>query len=281
MSNKLDIIPGTRYGKLTVIGEEEVHISSSGQRRRKVKCLCDCGNITSVFLGNLVRGTTTSCGCLRFTHRCSKHPAYVNYKDMQHRCYDPNYESYYNYGGRGITMCDEWLGHPEAFCKWADDHNFQKGLTVDRIDINGPYSPDNCRLITNKEQQRNRRNNVKIQDTITGIVYNSVPDASEATGVDAAKIYNLLYKGKKSRFTRINDRSHRAYKKQVKCIEDDLVFESMTEAAVYYSIDRKMVSYYCDTGKKCNKINKHFEFCTVDDSDNTYYNILELAQGAA
>lgn len=87
---------------------------------------------------------------------------YRIYNHMKSRCYNPNSTQYKWYGERGITICDEWLRSYDLFEKWAFTHGYRDDLTIDRIDVNKGYSPDNCRWVSKKEQSNNKRNNIVI-----------------------------------------------------------------------------------------------------------------------
>lgn len=82
---------------------------------------------------------------------------YRRYAHIKERCYNPNSKSFYRYGGRGISICDEWLNNYQAFEDWALSHGFEEGLAIDRIDNDGDYSPENCRFVTLKENNQKRR----------------------------------------------------------------------------------------------------------------------------
>lgn len=160
---------GLKNNKLTVIG----YTNPEKRGRLKLKCLCDCGNITYVLPYQFNKGEIQSCGCRRknlwdgkrdlpwaYKHGYSYDRLYRKFQKMKQRCYNPNAEQYERYGARGITICQKWLDNPGLFVEWAiKNGGLDKSLTIDRIDGSGPYSPDNCRFITTKEQQRNLRSN--------------------------------------------------------------------------------------------------------------------------
>lgn len=157
-ANRIEVNPGDRYGRLTVIREVESRIMSSGKKARRVQCQCECGNETTVELRKL-RERKPACGCQRggkVKHGLAGTPLYKAWHGMISRCENPLDSSYLDYGGRGITVCHEWHDR-DTFIAWAKRNGWRKGLQIDRKDNNRGYSPDNCRFVTAKVNQRNTR----------------------------------------------------------------------------------------------------------------------------
>lgn len=200
MKKNFDDLTGRKFGELTVLGLDNSYVRKN--RDYKWICKCSCGEIVSVFGNNLRKGNSTRCrkcsykiiGNKSTTLRKYNIRLYGIWSGMKSRCYDENVEHFDKYGGRGITICDEWLGDNgfENFCKWAIDNGYKDGLTIDRIDVNGNYEPSNCRWATNKEQQNNKRTNVFI--TVDGIEM-TIAQASEKYGVKYGTLRERIKSG--------------------------------------------------------------------------------------
>jgi hypothetical protein len=177
MSKKLDIQPGMKFNRLTIVKEVEPHIWKN-IKIRKFECLCDCGNQINVLLNDLRTDDTKSCGCFHseiisernknkidklnpnFKHGLTYTNEYYIWKAMKQRCYNPKHKSWKNYGNRGIKICDRWLN---SFQNFLEDMGTKPApeYSIDRINNDGNYEPSNCKWATKSEQNNNKRNNKK------------------------------------------------------------------------------------------------------------------------
>ena len=163
-------LTGKRFGKLLVVKRTEDAISASGRSFAMWECICDCGNVANVKGIYLRSGETKSCGCSKGRrppkHGLSKHPLYGVYYSMLGRCYNPSNKRYKTYGARGIGVCEEWRGETGFvnFYSWAISNGWSRTKdsrteqSLDRLDNNRLYSPDNCKFSNTVEQaQRTTR----------------------------------------------------------------------------------------------------------------------------
>ena len=174
-NTKLDII-GKTFSRLTVLKQ----FGKSKNGHLMFLCKCECGNEKLIIGSSLVYGDTKSCGCLSrekayimgINHgiamrEISRNPKRIERKriknafsNMLNRCFNPKDMNYKNYGGRGVKVCDVWSNDPESFIEWSLSNGYSGNLTIDRIDNDGDYTPNNCKWSTTKEQSRNKRSNV-------------------------------------------------------------------------------------------------------------------------
>lgn len=167
-------LSGMKFGRLTVLSEAPPTPLKSGRKLYNWNCKCSCGNERVKSSRNLLRGDTKSCGCLHSDnvakqnkenakHGDSRTRLYKIWAGMKNRCYCNSNHEYYNYGGRGIKVCDEWMDYIN-FKKWAESNGYtnSRNCTLDRIGNDMNYSPDNCRWATPTVQSNNRRSNRKL-----------------------------------------------------------------------------------------------------------------------
>lgn len=168
-------LTGRRFGRLVVRARAPDHITASGYHHVMWLCDCDCGNEKIIRGKSLIAGYTKSCGCLQregISSRAGKHHGfgtrlYAIWNSMRQRCNNPNHHAYANYGGRGITICSEWNDF-SVFRGWAlnsgyDPDAVRGECTLDRINVEEGYSPENCRWVNMCEQSRNKRDTIYIE----------------------------------------------------------------------------------------------------------------------
>lgn len=195
---KIIDLTGQKFGRLFVIKEVHKHNGS-----RYWLCRCECGNYKEIAQLHLRNGSIKSCGCYRkeFLNKCrTKHnkrhtKIYHIYAGIKRRCFNKNDKFYKYYGGRGITICKKWLDSKTGFIdfyNWSMKNGYKDGLTIDRIDVNGNYEPDNCRWVTMEVQVNNRRNTIYLQ--YKGIKH-SLSEWCKITNLSRSTILHRLERG--------------------------------------------------------------------------------------
>lgn len=188
---------GQKFGRWTVID-----VAEKRNGRIYWKCKCDCGTVREVKQQSLTSGRSTSCGCYHreeaksIGERSRKHGdfgthLYGVWAGMKRRCFNPHTKFYSDYGGRGITVCDEWLEYI-PFKEWALSSGYKQGLTLERKDVNGNYCPENCCWITMSEQCNNKRNTIHIE--YNGKSY-TIKEIAKITGLKRRTIAGRIERG--------------------------------------------------------------------------------------
>ena len=167
---------GQKFGRLTVIRRYEYNLVQGHSSRAQWVCVCDCGKEHITTTSSLTRGCTASCGCLKqdiahtqkanlkhgYCTDANRHPLYNIWKEIKQRCFNPNHKEYKYYGGRGITICEEWKDNPKAFIEWGLSHGYKKGLSIDRIDNDGNYEPSNCQFLTRSQNTKKEKGRILV-----------------------------------------------------------------------------------------------------------------------
>jgi hypothetical protein len=236
-------LAGQRFGRLLVIDRAPSRPPRAGAVWR---CRCICGGTKDVFSHDLIvgakRGQDISCGCSKRTHGRTDTNEYFVWTGMLARCLNPSNKSYFRYGGRGIAVCARWRESFENFFADMGERPSQRH-TLDRIDNDGPYSPENCRWATHSEQARNRRSTRRLTHQGTT---QSVTDWSEQVGIQAGTILARLRKG--WAVDRALTAPHRSAKTRLMAAAPDLlrVLKQLMQLEVYGNGP----AHYFDDGRK-------------------------------
>lgn len=164
---------GKKFGKLTILS---IYLKEVGktkpEKNRYAHCKCDCGNETDISISDVCRGKRRSCGC--DPSQNIKNRIRNIYCAMKQRCYYKNGARYKDYGGRGIVICDEWLHSFKNFEKWALENGYRDDLTIERIDNNGNYCPENCKFASYQIQSSNQRIRKDNSSGYRGVNYSEI-----------------------------------------------------------------------------------------------------------
>lgn len=190
---KLIDLTGKRYGRLIVLKRAK---DNDCHNKPRWLCKCDCGNVLEVSGASLKSGNTKSCGCLNrdllTKHGRSGQRIYHVWRNMISRCYRATDQHWKDYGARGIKVCDAWKNSMEEFIKWAEQSGYESHLTIDRIDVDGDYTPENCRWADVKTQNNNKRSSVRIE--YKGGVY-SLAEFARATNLSKSVVFKRYKAG--------------------------------------------------------------------------------------
>lgn len=257
-------LSGKQFGRWTVISLAP----RTDKKDIKWVCKCSCGTVREVLSGSLRRGISTSCGCyqkeIRSTKPPRKTPTYNSWDNMIGRCYRPSQPDYKSYGGRGIIVDPRWRSSFDNF--FYDMGPRPEGTTLDRIDVDGNYEPSNCRWTSNKEQQNNKRNSIRIP-------YNgemlTVEEFSNKTGIPEYIIRNRIFKGVPLESISLIVNETRQKRRQEGSREKDRAIAREKKQSVKASI---ILAYNSNPGRTLASIAKEFNV-----SAGTVRNYLQAA----
>lgn len=201
------------YGEWTIIGE-----ALPKNNMKRVLAKCSCGKVKEIYYKHIKSGASKSCGhnqkermrdigkrnCKYTNSNVSKTRLYQIWSNMKKRCMDKNNQAYSRYGGRGISICSEWLNDFMVFNKWALKNGYRDDLTIDRINVNGNYEPSNCKWSTYKEQANNRRKEI----TSRYLTYKG----KTQTVIEWCKEYNINYSTLSCRINKLKWSDEKALK---------------------------------------------------------------------
>ena len=247
MSNNSSDLIGKRFGRLTIV--DFTH-AQKPRRGWLWVCECDCGNIRTLIPGDVKRGKVRSCGCLhdevcreratKFEHSVLEHKRlYSIYNWMKRRCYGENEPRYKDYGGRGIKVCDEWLNEEhgfDSFVSWALSNDYSDELTIDRIDVDGDYSPNNCRWFTAAEQNINKRDTLTVEYEGEQIPLKKL---CESLGIPYDCTHNRIYNLGWSVEKAITTPSQRETSLAKKCREHGIKYDTVLARMYRYGWDEE------------------------------------------
>lgn len=203
-------LEGTRFGRLVVMSR-----ARNVCKKTAWNCVCDCGNSCVVRSASLRRGLTRSCGCLKHDetvkrniesvkHNATKTRLFRIWSGMKTRCLNKSSKDWTNYGGRGVKVCEDWKNSFIEFKTWALSAGYSDELTIDRIDANGNYCPENCRWVPSQKQSANRRCNI----THDGVC---VSEWCRRTGNSFAAVIKRIHNGwdvERALFTPVRPKKH-------------------------------------------------------------------------
>lgn len=253
-------LTGQRFGRLEVLEKGENFKDKQGHNRFKWKCKCDCGNTTFVLQSSLARNLTKSCGCLQkeavsniskqsAKHNLSSSRLYRIWAGMKDRCTNVHSPIYKYYGKRGICICEEW-GDFINFFRWAVQNGYSDSLSIDRINVNGNYSPENCRWVTQKEQTNNTRRNCFIEINKES---KTIAQWSEELDINYHQLYDI-YKTKDAfkNTEEVEKLLPKTRRKPVVC--EGAIFPWATDCAEHYGVKTGTLVQWLNGRRKMPKI---------------------------